>query len=65
MPRLHASAIPIALAVLLSAAVGAQDFPKLKPGLWTSTTTTSVAGRTNPPQQPSMLCLDDSVQQDM
>ena len=43
----------------------AQEFPKLKSGLWTSSTTTSVAGRASPPQPPAMLCLDDTVQQDM
>jgi len=47
----------------LAAAANAQEFPKLKPGLWTTTTTT--AGRPKQEQRPSMLCLDESVQQDM
>src|SRR5580765_772995 len=47
----------------LAAAANAQEFPKLKPGLWTTSTTTS--GRPKQEQRPSMLCLDESVQQDM
>lgn len=42
---------------------GAQDFPKLKPGLWEVTTTAT--RRDGPVAQPSALCLDDSVQKDM
>lgn len=48
---------------LASGAVAAQDFPKLKPGLW-ETTTSSPRGNDKAPRT-STLCLDDSVQQDM
>jgi len=58
-PRLFAALTLAALA----AAANAQEFPKLKPGLWNSTTTT--VGRAKQEQRPSMLCLDESVQQDM
>lgn len=44
-----------------AAAANAQEFPKLKPGLWSTTTTT--VGRTKREPQASTLCLDDSVQQ--
>ena len=59
MPRLLALALPL----LLSATAAAQDFPKLKAGLWTSTTTTQ--GREKGDPRPSTVCLDDSVQQEM
>ncbi len=58
MPRLLALML-----VLAATTAGAQDFPKLKPGLWTSTTTT--VGRPKQDLRPSLLCLDDTVQQDM
>ena len=51
--------IPLALG--FAAAVGAQDFPKLKSGLWSQTTTT--VGRPKAQPQVSTLCLDDSTQQ--
>ena len=66
MPRPLASTPAVVLAALLSVsaqAAAAQEFPKLKSGLWT--TMTSVAGRANPETRPATLCLDDSVQQDM
>jgi hypothetical protein len=44
-------------------AAGAQDFPKLKPGLWQMTTTS--AKRDGPAPRPTSMCLDDSVQQAM
>ncbi len=47
----------------LAATANAEEFPKLKPGLWSSTTTT--VGRAKQDPRPSMLCLDDSVQQDV
>ncbi len=59
MPRLLALALPL----LLSATAAAQDFPKLKAGLWTSTTTSQ--GREKGDPRPSTVCLDDSVQQEM
>ena len=51
--------------VLLAAAtaVGAQDFPKLKAGLWTTTMTS--LGQEKQEPRVSTLCLDDSVQQEM
>ena len=45
----------------LAAAASAQEFPKLKSGLWATTTTT--AGRAKQQPQASTLCLDDSIQQ--
>jgi hypothetical protein len=51
----------LALALGLTAAAQAQDFPKLKPGLWSQMTTT--VGRAKAPPQASTLCLDDSTQQ--
>ena len=53
-----------ALALLAAAtAAGAQDFPKLKPGLWEMTT--AAARREGPAPLPTSMCLDDSVQQDV
>ena len=60
LPRLLALAFALALSV---ANATAQDFPKLKSGLWTSTTTTQ--GREKGEPRPSLLCLDDSVQREM
>lgn len=60
------SALAVALAASLlavSTPAAAQEFPKLKAGLWTSITTTQ--GRDKGEPRPSTLCLDDSVQQDM
>lgn len=54
----------IGLALLAAAsAAGAQDFPKLKPGLWEVTTTSN--RREGAAPRPTSMCLDDSVQQDM
>jgi len=51
------------LAVLAAGPAGAaQDFPKLKPGLWEMTTSTN---RAPDAKAKSTLCLDASVQQDM
>lgn len=41
----------------------AQDFPRLKPGLWEMTTST--ARRDGAAPRPTALCLDDSVQKEM
>lgn len=57
MPRLFV----IVLALGFAAAADAQEFPKLKSGLWSQTTTT--AGRAKQQPQASTLCLDDSTQQ--
>ena len=59
MPRFLA--IALALAFAPAAAASAQDFPKLKSGLWSTTTTT--AGRPKAQPQVSTLCLDESTQQ--
>jgi len=59
MRRFFAAALPVALA--FAAPANAQDFPKLKPGLWSQTTTT--VGRAKAPPQVSTLCLDESTQQ--
>ena len=56
---------PLAAAVLLVAAslpAAAQDFPKLKPGLWEMSTSSS--RRTGDATRTS-VCLDHSIQQDM
>jgi len=60
MPRLFVLALALALVPAASAA-GAQEFPKLKSGLWSQSTTT--VGRPKQQPQVSTLCLDDSVQQ--
>ena len=57
MPRL----LVIALALAFVPAAGAQEFPKLKPGLWSQTTTNAARPKDKP--QASTLCLDDSTQQ--
>ena len=61
-PMPHVLALALALLLSVSNAI-AQDFPKLRSGLWTSTTTTQ--GREKGEARPSLLCLDDSVQRDM
>ena len=57
MPRL----LVFSFALGWAAAAGAQEFPKLKPGLWSQITTT--VGRPKAQPQASTLCLDDSTQQ--
>ena len=49
--------------VAATAAVAADEFPKLKPGLWETTTSTARGAGRAPPT--STLCLDDSVQKEM
>jgi hypothetical protein len=46
-----------------TALASAQDFPKLKPGLWEMTTASARSDGQAP--RVTTLCLDDSVQQDM
>ena len=58
MHRLSAIAL-----IAAATTVGAQDFPKLKAGLWTTTMTS--LGREKQEPRISTLCLDDSVQQEM
>ena len=50
------------LALSASAAAAAQDYPKLKSGLWEMTATTS---RAPDSKSKSTLCLDASIQQEM
>ncbi len=56
---------PMLALVLLTASVaaGAQDFPKLKAGLWETTTSSNRSDGKAP--HTATLCLDDSVQQEM
>jgi hypothetical protein len=58
MTRLFILALSLAFAAATSSA---QEFPKLKSGLWSQTTTT--VGRPKARPQASTLCLDDSTQQ--
>jgi hypothetical protein len=51
----------LAFALGFGTAAAAQEFPKLKPGLWSQMTT--VVGRAKAQPQASTLCLDDSTQQ--
>jgi len=60
MPRVFVIALALAFAGFATAA-NPQEFPKLKPGLWSQTTTT--VGRAKQQPQASTLCLDESVQQ--
>ena len=55
----HFFALALALGFITSAV--AQEFPKLKPGLWSQMTTT--VGRAKGQPQASTVCLDDSTQQ--
>ena len=57
MPRL----LLIVAALGVAAAASAQEFPKLKAGLWSQTTTT--VGRSKDKPQVSTVCLDESTQQ--
>jgi hypothetical protein len=63
MPRLFVIALTLGSFAVAAAATGAQEFPKLKPGLWSQSTTTTAAGRPKQPPQVSTLCLDESTQQ--
>ncbi len=55
--------IAVLFAVAATARAAADDFPKLKPGLW-ETTTSTTRGSAGAPRA-STLCLDDSVQKEM
>jgi hypothetical protein len=61
--RTQLSAISALALSLVVGTVIAQDFPKLKAGLW-ETTTSSTRGDGKAPQT-TTLCLDDSVQREM
>jgi hypothetical protein len=62
LPSTSAAAL-LWLAIAAVAAASPQDFPKLKPGLWE--VSMMAAGRDGQPPRVTMMCLDDSVQQDM
>jgi hypothetical protein len=53
----------LAVALVVAGAASAQDFPKLKSGLWEVTSTAKRSD--SPPPRVASMCLDDSVQQDM
>ena len=48
-----------AFALVLAAPAAAQDYPKLKPGLWEMTSTTSTQKKGDPPLRTTM-CLDEA-----
>ena len=58
--------LSLALALAFAAAVPAlaQDYPKLKPGLWEVTVAQLGAGKDEPPMKSSM-CLDDATAKEM
>ncbi len=55
--------VAVLFAAAATAAAAADEFPKLKPGLWQTTTSTDRASRQA--SHVSTLCLDDSVQKEM
>ena len=63
--RLALTALFCPLAFLLAAApAAAQDYPKLKPGLWEVTSRSSAQGPSDPPLK-STMCLDDTTSKEM
>ena len=59
--------IPTALALLLLAAApsaGAENYPRLKAGLWEVSSRTSVQAKDEPPLR-STMCLDDATAREM
>jgi hypothetical protein len=61
--RLSAALLAVVLPVSFAAAAIAEDYPKLKPGQWETTTTSSK----NPgaPQNKMTMCTDEAVQKQM
>ena len=61
--RLSAPLLAVVLPVAFAAAAIAEDYPKLKPGQWETTTTSSK----NPgaPQNKMTMCTDEAVQKQM
>lgn len=52
-------------AVLGASVTAAQDLPRLKPGLWESTTTSSGPKGAPPQVTKSSICMNDAVQKDV
>ena len=63
--RFALTALACPLAFLLAAApAAAQDYPKLKPGLWEVTSRSSAQGPSDPPLK-STMCLDEVTSKEM
>ena len=60
---LTALAVPL-LGMLAAAPAAAQDYPRLKPGLWEVTSRSSAQGPTDPPLK-STMCLDEVTSKEM
>lgn len=54
----------LALALAFAAPAAAQDYPKLKPGLWEVSSRTSMQTKDEPPVRTTM-CLDDATAREM
>jgi hypothetical protein len=52
-------------AALFACQVAAQDPPRMKPGLWESTTTSSGPKGARTPSSKSSMCMNEAVQKDM
>ena len=61
-PVMRLLALPLLL--LAASVAGAQDYPKLKPGQWDLTITTTKAQGGAPPVK-STMCIDEAVQREM
>lgn len=59
----HARCAVVLIALAAAASATAEDFPRLKPGLWE--TTTSSTRQEGKAAQTTTICLDESVQQEM
>lgn len=55
----------VVAATLFAAHVGAQDLPKLKAGLWETTTTSSGPKGSHGSSSKHTMCVDDKAQKDM
>ena len=56
--------VPALAALALAGTAAAQDYPKLKPGLWEVSSRTSQQAKEEPPLRSSM-CLDDATAKEM
>lgn len=59
------SLVVVAFAILLATQAHAQDLPKLKPGLWETTTTSSGPKGSHGSSMKHTMCMDDKAQKDM